>query len=210
VRFNGQRRYLWRVVDHEGEVSEPFVNTTRDKTGALKFLKKALKRHGRTEAIVTGRLPFYRAAMKALRCEARRQVGRWVGDRAENSHLPFRRRERAMLRFRRMETLQRFVSSCASLHKHLASPPFGEKLRLHSTHQRDALSIDGWRQILYIIIISLATSSSLNWPTSSLEVAAAQRSCSTQAARSPKRVRPEIGGRLCAPYRSTAWRVAPG
>jgi putative transposase len=118
VRINGQRRYLWRAVDHDGEVLESFVTTTRDKAAALKFLKKTLKRHGRTQTMVTDRLRSYRAAMKALGCEARQHVGLWVNDRAENSYLPFRTRGRAMLRFRRMETLQRFVSIHASFHNH--------------------------------------------------------------------------------------------
>ena len=45
-------------------------------------------------------------------------MGQWLNNRAENSHLPFRRRERAMLRFRRMKTLQKFVSVHASFHSH--------------------------------------------------------------------------------------------
>ena len=46
VRINGELRYLWRAVDHEGEVLEPCVTKERDKAAALKFIKKALKRHG--------------------------------------------------------------------------------------------------------------------------------------------------------------------
>jgi len=51
VRINGEMRYLWRAVDHEGEVLESFVTKDRDKTAALRFIKKALKRHGRPKAI---------------------------------------------------------------------------------------------------------------------------------------------------------------
>ena len=53
VRINGEMRYLWRAVDHEGEVLESFVTKARDKAAALKFIKKVLKRHGRPKAIVT-------------------------------------------------------------------------------------------------------------------------------------------------------------
>ena len=53
VKINGEMRYLWRAVDHEGEVLESFVTTTRDKAAALAFIKKALKRHGRPLAVVT-------------------------------------------------------------------------------------------------------------------------------------------------------------
>ena len=118
VRINGEMRYLWRAVDHEGEVLESFVTKTRDKAAALKFIKKAMKRHGRPKAVVTDGLRSYRAAMNDIGNADRQEVGRWANNRAENSHLPFRRRERAMLRFRRMKTLQKFSSVHAALHNH--------------------------------------------------------------------------------------------
>ena len=118
VRINGEMRYLWRAVDHEGEVLESFVTKERDKAAALKFIKKALKRHGSPRAITTDGLRSYGAAMKELGNAGKREVGRWANNRAENSHQPFRRRERAMLRFRRMKTLQQFASVHASFHNH--------------------------------------------------------------------------------------------
>ena len=118
VRINGKQKYLWRAVDHEGEVLESYVTETRDKAAALKFIKKALKRHGRTKAIVTDRLRSYGAALKEIGAEDLQVTGRRLNNRAENSHLPFRRRERAMLRFRRMKTLQKFASVHASFHNH--------------------------------------------------------------------------------------------
>ncbi len=111
---------FWRAVDHEGEVLESYVTKTRDKAAALRFMKKALKRHGSPEAITTDGLRSYRAAMTELGCEARQEVGRWPNNRVENSHLPFRRRERAMSRFRRTETLQKFASVHASMHNHFS------------------------------------------------------------------------------------------
>ncbi len=56
VKINGERHYLWRAVDHEGVVLESFVTKSRDMTAALKFLKKAMWKHGRPEVIVTDRL----------------------------------------------------------------------------------------------------------------------------------------------------------
>ena len=120
VKINGQMRYLWRAVDHEGEVLESFVTKERDKAAALKFIKKAMKRHGRTRAIVTDGLRSYGAALKEIGSADRQETGRWLNNRAENSHLPFRRRERAMLRFRRMKTLQKFSSVHASVHNHFS------------------------------------------------------------------------------------------
>jgi putative transposase len=105
VKINGEMRYLWRAVDHEGEVLESYVTKTRDTAAALKFIKKTMKRHGRTRTIVTDGLRSYGAAMKEIGAADRQASGRWLNNRAENSHLPFRRRERAMIRFRRMKTL---------------------------------------------------------------------------------------------------------
>ena len=116
VKVNGQTHSLWRAVDHEGEVLESYVTKTRDRTAALKFLKKTLKRHGRPEMIVTDRLRSYGAALKDLGRGDDREMGRWRNNRAGNSHLPFRRRERAMLRFRRLRCLQKFVSVHTSVH----------------------------------------------------------------------------------------------
>lgn len=81
---------------------------------------KALKRHGSPEAITTDRLRSYKAAMTELGNAEKQEVGCWVNNRVENSHLRFRRRERAMLRFRQMKSLQRFASVHASLHNHFS------------------------------------------------------------------------------------------
>lgn len=118
VKIGGEMHYLWRAVDHEGEVLESFASKERDKAAALKFIKKAMKRHGRPRAIVTDGLRSYGAALKELGGAENQEVGRWINNRAENCHLPFRRRERAMLRFRRMKTLQKFASVHASFHNH--------------------------------------------------------------------------------------------
>src|SRR5882757_9687000 len=85
VKINGQMRYLWRAVDHAGEVLESFVTATRDKAAALKFIKKAMKRHGRPKTVVTGGLRSYRAAMKEIGNVDRQETGRWLNNRAENS-----------------------------------------------------------------------------------------------------------------------------
>jgi putative transposase len=110
VKINGETHYLWRAVDHEGEVLETFVTRRRDRKAALKFLRKTIKRYGRPEIIVTDLLRSYGAAMKVIGNADRQETGRWLNNRAENSHLPFRRRERAMLRFCRMRSFQKFAS----------------------------------------------------------------------------------------------------
>lgn len=118
VKIGGEMHYLWRAVDHEGEVLESFATKTRDKAAALRFMKKAMKRYGRPEVVVTDGLHSYGAAMTELGNAEKQEVGRWLNNRVENSHLPFRRRERAMLRFRQMKTLQKFSSVHAQVHNH--------------------------------------------------------------------------------------------
>lgn len=118
VRINGDTHYLWRAVDHEGEVLETFVTKKRDRKAAVKFLKKALRRHGKPMEVVTDRLRSYPAAMKQIGIEARHSTDHRANNRAENSHQPFRRRERAMARFRSAKSLQMFTSIHASIHNH--------------------------------------------------------------------------------------------
>jgi putative transposase len=67
-------------------VLEVFATKRRDRTAALEFLKRALKRYGRPGSIVTDRLRSYGAAMKAIGIVGRRECGRWLNNRAENSH----------------------------------------------------------------------------------------------------------------------------
>ncbi len=95
VKINGETHYLWRAVDHEGEVLESVVTKTRDKKAALKFMKKLMKRHGKPDRVVTDKLRSYGVAMKVIGNADRQCTARWLNNRAENSHQPFRRRERA-------------------------------------------------------------------------------------------------------------------
>jgi putative transposase len=146
VKTNGVTHYLRRAVDHEGEVLESVVTKTRDRKAALKLIKKSMKRHGRPENIVTDRLRSYGAALKDLGRGDDREMGRWLNNRAENSHLPFRRRERAMSRFRRMRTLQKFASVHASVHNHFLT----ERHLLNRGHykQSRAAALAEWRGLL--------------------------------------------------------------
>ena len=79
--------YLWRAVDHEGEILERYITKTRDKAAALAFMKKALRRHGAPAKITTDGLKSYRAAMSDLGCEAKQEIGRWANNRVA-SHAP--------------------------------------------------------------------------------------------------------------------------
>jgi len=77
-----------------------------------------MKRHGQPEIIVADKLRSYSAAMKIIGNDSRQETGRWLNNRAENSHQLFRRRELAMMRFRKMRSLQKFATAHASVHNH--------------------------------------------------------------------------------------------
>ncbi|MAL78216.1 MAG: IS6 family transposase [Sneathiella sp.] len=145
VKINGETHYLWRAVDHEGEVLEAYVSRRRDRKAALVFFKKLMKRYGKPHVIVTDRLRSYRAAMKTIGNAEVQEVGQWKNNRCENSHLPFRRREQAMLKFRCLKSLQKFVSIHSSVHNH-----FNHERHLTSREefklQRNAALVE-WRQL---------------------------------------------------------------
>ncbi len=118
MKINGEQHYLWRAIDHEGEVLDSYVTKRRDKAAALAFLKKAMKRYGKPRTIVTDRLGSYKAALKEINSAQKQEIGRWQNNWTENSHWPFRRRERSMKRFRLMRSLQKFVNLHASVYNH--------------------------------------------------------------------------------------------
>jgi putative transposase len=158
VKINGERHYLWRAVDHEGEVLESFVTKTRDRKAALNFLKKTMRRHGSPKTLVTDKLRSYGAAMKVVGNANKQETGRRLNNRAENSHPlpdsgllanhekgPFRRRERAMQRFRRMRSLQKFAAVHSSICNY-----FNQERAFYSRDNfklNRAAALSGWRQL---------------------------------------------------------------
>lgn len=143
VKINGEGHYLWRAVDHEGEVLESVVTKRRNKRAVLKMLRKLMRRYGPPEVLVTDRFPSYEAALRDLGCDDLQACGRWLNNRVENSYLPFRRRERAMQRFRRMRSLQKFVSVHSSIFNHFNRDRSLSK-RDHFKQNRTAALVE-WR-----------------------------------------------------------------
>ena len=109
--------FMWRAVDKEGEVLDVLVQKRRNKAAASKLLRKLLKNQGAVpEIIVTDGLAPYRAAMRVLVCQHLHQPGRLRdNNRVENSHLPVRRREGKMQRFKSQGQAQRFVSAHSAI-----------------------------------------------------------------------------------------------
>jgi putative transposase len=145
VKINGDTRYLWRAVDQECELLESYVTKRRDRKAALKFLRKSMKRCGKPEIIVTDKLRSYGAAMRVIGNDNRQETGRWLNNRVENSHLPFRRRERAMLRFRQMRCLQKIAAVHSTVYNH-----FNQERALYSRDNfklNRSTALAEWRQL---------------------------------------------------------------
>ena len=109
-------------------------------------MKKAPKLHGSPQTIITDGLRSYRAAMAVLGNADKQEVGRWANNRVENSHLPFRRRERAMLRFRQMKSLQKFASVHANIHNHFNLERHLVDRQTYKTRRSAALA--EWRSLM--------------------------------------------------------------
>jgi putative transposase len=117
VRIAGRRMYLWRAVDHEGEVLDMLVQRRRDTRAALRLMRKLLRKQGfAPQLLTTDRLASYGAAFRHLRLTCRHQQGLRMNNRAENSHQAVRRRERKMQRFKSPGSAQRFLSLHAAVH----------------------------------------------------------------------------------------------
>jgi len=116
VLISGRQFWLWRAVDDEGEVLDLLVQRRRDARAAARLMRKLLKKQGFAPALlVTDKLRFYGAAKTQLRLSVRHEQGLHKNNRAENSHLPVRRRERKMQRFKSPGSAQRFLSVHASV-----------------------------------------------------------------------------------------------
>jgi transposase-like protein len=137
VRIGGRKMWLWRAVDDEGEVLDVLVQKRRNKHAALKLLRKLLRNQGvHPESITTDKLPSYGAAVRDLGlASVHRPGGMRANNRAENSHLAIRRRERKQQKFKSQGSAQRFLATYGpiyntfNLQPHLVRRPTLRTLR---------------------------------------------------------------------------------
>ena len=149
VRIAGKRMYLWRAVDHEGEVLDMLVQRRRNAWAALRLMRKLLlKKHGfAPKLLVTDKLRSYASAFRRLRLTCPHEQGLRKNNRAENSHQAVRRRERKLQRFKSARSAQRFLSMHAAIHntfnlqRHLVSRATLRIFRAEAANQwRDAVT----------------------------------------------------------------------
>ena len=104
-----------------------------------------MKRYSRLENVVTDKIRSYNAVMKVIGNEARQETGRWLNNRAENSHQPFRRRERAIAKLRSVKSLLKLVLAHASIHNHFNQ---GRHLNPRDDFKKNrATDLAEWRQL---------------------------------------------------------------
>ena len=117
VSIAGKRMYLWRAVDSKGEVLDILVQSHRNKKATLKLMRGVLKKQGfAPDTFITDKLLSYGAALKGLGLARHHDYGGRKNNRAENSHLPVRQRERRMQRFKSARSAQRFLSTHATVY----------------------------------------------------------------------------------------------
>ena len=139
IIIRGERYWLWRAVDNEGEVLDFLIQRTRSARVAKKLMTKLLKKQGFAPTrIVTDKLRSYPAAFRALGLTAVHDRGLRANNRAENSHQPVRRRERKQQKFKSPGSAQHFLSVHAATQntfyhqRHLLSRPTFKELRADS------------------------------------------------------------------------------
>lgn len=150
VSIKGRKYWLWRAVDAEGFILDALLQSRRNKKAALRLMRKLLKSQGATPRVmVTDKLRSYAAAQAELMPGVEHRSHKGLNNRAENSHLPLRRRERRMMRFKSARQCQRFVS----VHGQVAN-----LFHLHRKHltaadhrQRRASAVNTWREIAFSI-----------------------------------------------------------
>jgi len=152
ISINGKRMYLWRAVDSEGEVLDILVQSQRNKRAALKLMCKLLKKQGFvpdafvTDAFVTDKLPSYGAALGDLALLKRHDFGGRKNNRAENSHLPVRQRERRMQGFKSPGSAQRFLSTHAAIYNNFYTQRHLISRRV--LHEFRTAAMEEWRIVV--------------------------------------------------------------
>ncbi|GEO18042.1 hypothetical protein MAE02_57380 [Microvirga aerophila] len=144
ITVAGQKHWLWRAVDEDGYVLDEIVQTQRDTKAAKRLLKRLLKKQGcPPRRMITDKLGSYATAGRQVMPRTEHRSHKGLNDRAENSHLPLRRRERLMQGFRSPGGLQRFTSVFSAI-RNLCVPPRSRRSAL-ATHLHRLAAMAEWK-----------------------------------------------------------------
>jgi putative transposase len=135
ISIAGKKHWLWRAVDQDGYVLDEIVQNRRNTKAAKRLLMRLLKKQGvAPKRMITNKLRSYGAARRQVMPEVEHRSHKGLDNRAENSHLPLRKRERTMQGFRSPGSLQRFISIFSAL-RNLFVPPRSKRsalaIRIH-------------------------------------------------------------------------------
>jgi len=141
VTFGGKKHWLWRAVDQDGYILDEIVQTRRDTKAARRLLRRLLKKQGLPpRRMITDKLGSYAAARRQIIPGIEHRSHKGLNNRAENSHLPLRRRERAMQGFRSPGGLQRFVAVFSAVRNHFVAPRSRHSALATHLHRLNAMA----------------------------------------------------------------------
>src|SRR5215217_3200752 len=141
VTIAGEKHWLWRAVDQDGYVLDEVVQSRRNTTAAKRLLKRLLRKQGGPpRRMITDKLGSYAAAQSQIMSDVEHRSHKGLNNRAENSHLPFRRRERVMQGFRSSRHLQRFVSVFSAVRNLFVPPRSSRSAAATHLHRLNAMA----------------------------------------------------------------------
>jgi len=146
LTIGGERRYLWRAVDQHGNTLDILVTSKRDKRAAKRFLRKLLRDNAKPRVVVTDKLRSYGAALGELLPHTEHRQGRYLNNRAENSHQRTRRRERALQRFKSPGHAEHFLSVFEPINTHFRPPR--HLLKAADYRQTMSKRFASWREVV--------------------------------------------------------------
>ncbi|MBS7455322.1 IS6 family transposase, partial [Microvirga sp. 3-52] len=144
VTVGGKKHWLWRAVDQDGYVLDEIVQIRRNTKAAKRLLKRLLKKQGcPPRRLITDKLGSYAAARRQIMPAVEHRSHKGLNNRAENSHLPLRRRERVMQGFRSAGGLQQFVNVFSAV-RNLFAPPRSHR-SASATHLHRLIAMAAWK-----------------------------------------------------------------
>lgn len=149
ITIVGRKHWLWRAVDQDGYVLDEIVQNRRNTKAAKRLLTRLLKKQGvAPKRMITDKLRSYGAARRQVMPEVEHRSHKGLNNRAENAHVPLRKRERIMQGFRSTGALQRFVSIFLAL-RNLFVPPRSKRSAL-ATHIHRLQAMAEWKAVAVV------------------------------------------------------------